>query len=295
MRDKNERVQELEPKSKRELMDLLAEELNGAYNGEITDSLRNDFMRACYERMDVDDSPFVKVQSHENYSSSWSTKKQLATALRMVLTERVGHPEHDGITSLNKRVLAELITAIQQGSESEVESNKELTEDVSAPPTRDGLPPRRFEDRLPAEKFHEYALYEWILSNRSETDGEHGVYVLDCTPPVREDEDFRVASLRTEVQEKVDAGHRLSKLEQAADALNNSERLYYVGYASDVPKRIREHLSGADSGGAKFTNMFAPQGLVDVTWFETERSAREYEPRRAEELTVPDESFGYAE
>ncbi|WP_143420580.1 GIY-YIG nuclease family protein [Halorubrum sp. Ib24] len=290
----NERVQRLASRPKSDLKELLSEELGESYNGEITNSLRNDFMRACWDQLNVDKSPFVKVQTHENYSSSWSKKKQLATVLRMELTEQVGRPEHAGITSLNKQVLAELITAIQQGS-SDTETQSECAREASGPPVRDSVPPQRFEDRLPAEKFYQYALYEWILSHRSETDGEHGVYVLDCTPPVSGEEDFRVQSLRTEVWEKVDAGNRLSKLERAADALNNSERLYYVGYASDVPKRIREHVGGAASGGAKFTNMFVPQALVDVTWFDMESNAREYEPRRADELTVSGESFGYAE
>lgn len=295
MGSSNERVQALESRSKTELKELLSEHLEDVYDKQITNSLRNDFMQACYEQMDVDESWSAKVQTHENYSPSWSKKRQLATVLRMVLTERVDRPKHQGITSLNKQVLAELIVAIEQSNEPATETRTETSQDSISPPTRDSLPDHRFEDRLSADAFHDYALYEWIMDHRSPTDGEHGVYVLDCTPPIDEAEDFQVKSLRTEVHKKSEAGHSLSKFERAAEAVNNSERLYYVGYAGDIPKRVREHVGGADSGGAKFTNMFVPQALVDVTWFDTERAARQYESRRARELTVPGESFAYAE
>jgi predicted GIY-YIG superfamily endonuclease len=87
----------------------------------------------------------------------------------------------------------------------------------------------------------------------------------------------------------------LTKLERAAHAATNGQRLYYVGYASDVPKRVRQHVGGAASGGAKYTNMFEPQALVDVSWYMTEGTARAHERRRAEELTTAGESNGYAE
>lgn len=292
--DTRSRVSELQSQDKKQLKQLLAAELGGAYAGQVTDSLRNDLMTACFKQIEQEQGPFEKVQSHENYSPSWSEKKQLATALRMVLSERVGHPDHSGITSLNKQVISEIIVAIQD-NEGDYQSQNGQSGRPSEIPDRSPVSEPRFDTPFPADKFNSYDLYEWLVERRSSDDGEHGVYVLDCTPPIDEDEDFRVASVRREVNQKSTTGEPLTKIERAAWALTQGERLYYVGYASDIPTRIRQHVSGAASGGAKFTNLFYPQALVDVSWYQTEATARREERRRAEELTVPGESFGYAE
>jgi len=293
-RETDNRMRELQSRNKDDLKRILSHELDEAYSPNITGSLRNDFMSACFEKIEPDQEPFEKVKSHENYAPSWSKKKQLATALRMLLTERVGHPEHDGITSLNKNVLAEIIVAIRDDGGTTLAQKNESSHSIDTP---DRNPPVEsdFQESFPAENFDSYDLYTWIVERRSTDDGEHAVYVLDCTPPLGKNEDFRVKSLRREAHQKSDSGQTLSKLEQAAEALNRGERLFYVGYASDVPNRIRQHVSGADSGGAKFTNMFSPQALVEVTWYQTESTARTQEPQRAEELTISGTSFGYAE
>lgn len=292
--DIRRQVRELKSQNKDQLKELLSQELDDAYNRPITNSLRNDFMLACFEQIVPEQEPFEKVRSHTNYSPSWSKKKQLATVLRMVLTEQVGHPEHDGVTSLNKTILAEIIVAIRHERGDEQNQNKESNQPVDVP---DQDPPTEstFKDTFPAEDFDSYALYTWIVDRRSSNDGEHGVYVIDCTPSPDNDEDFRVESLRQKAHQKSNAGQSLTKLERAAQALNRGERIYYVGYASDIPKRVRQHVSGADSGGAKFTNIFYPQALVEVSWYQTETTARSKENRRAGELIVPGESFGYAE
>ncbi|MBX0298149.1 hypothetical protein [Haloarcula nitratireducens] len=287
-------VRKLKAQDKSQLKQSLADELDGIYNRQITNSLRNDLMTACFGQIEPKQGPFEKVQSHENYSPSWSNKKQLATALRMSLSERVDRPEHDGITSLNKQVIAELIVAIRQ-TDTSTQDRDPKSEQSGTAPERTNVSDSPFDDTLPAADFDNYALYTWIVERRTTSAGEHGVYVLDCTPPIGEDEDFRVSSLRQDVSQKSNTGQSLTKIEKAAAALNRGERLYYVGYASDVPTRIRQHVSGADSGGAKFTNLFSPQALVDVSWYQTEMTARSEERRRATELTVSGESFGYAE
>jgi len=71
--------------------------------------------------------------------------------------------------------------------------------------------------------------------------------------------------------------------------------LYYIGYASDVPVRVRQHVDGRAAGGAECTNMFKPVSLVDVSWYDSEATARRHERQRADELTVPGESFAYWE
>lgn len=114
MTDTEVAVQQLTAKPKADLEAILADELGDAYPGAITGSLRNDFMRACYARIAANEDPYDRLRDHPNYEPDWGEKKSLATALRMLLTERVGHPEYDGITSLSKPVLAELVVAIRE-------------------------------------------------------------------------------------------------------------------------------------------------------------------------------------
>ncbi len=114
-----QRVRDLESKGKAELKCMLEQELGDAYPRDITDSLRNDFMRACCTRIAPTEQPLERVKEHPNYEESWSEKKSLATALRMLLTERVDHPSFDGITSLTKTVLAEIIVAIREADDAQ--------------------------------------------------------------------------------------------------------------------------------------------------------------------------------
>lgn len=292
-------VRKLQSRSKKKLKALLAEELSEVYSREITNSLRNDFMEACCRRIDPDGNPYERVRAHENYSPSWSTKRQLATALRMLLTERVDRPIQESITTLDKSVLAEIIVAIRVAKgDISIESEPASSESESVADflsIREERPERRFEDILPAESISGYELYRWITQYRSPTDGEHGVYVLDCTPPVGEEESSRMKALRQQAHRKSKAEKSLSKIEQAAEAANNGQRIYYVGYAADVPIRVRQHIGGASSGGAKFTNIFKPQALVDVSWYQKESVARKNEHRRSEELTILDQSYAYSE
>lgn len=54
-----------------------------------------------------------------------------------------------------------------------------------------------------------------------------------------------------------------------------------------------QHLKGAAAASARFTNLFRPRALVEVTWHDTEAAAKEYEHRRARELTDSRQSFAY--
>ena len=295
-----QRVDALEEKTKNQLKDLLSSELGSVYNRQITESLRNDFMFACYNQIKPKRNPLKQVESHENYSPSWKKKRSLATALRMTLTENVGHPREQGITSLNKRVLAELIVAIRVSNEDRTKATTKVPESNDS--GQKGMAPSRntptetpFDNVLLFEQVDGYELYEWISANRTPSSGEHGVYVLDCTPPVGDAERSRMKELRRKAYEKSSNGEQLTKIERAAQAANDNQRIYYVGYASDVPIRVRQHAGGRSAGGATFTNMFKPQALVEATWYETESLARKNEANRAEELTVPNKSYAYWE
>lgn len=119
MESPRQQVNELEAKNKSELKRILEGELDGEYTRDITNSLRNDFMRACCVRIAPNERPLERVREHPNYEGGWSEKKSLATALRMLLTERVDHPSFEGITSLTKTVLAEIIVAIREADDAE--------------------------------------------------------------------------------------------------------------------------------------------------------------------------------
>jgi predicted GIY-YIG superfamily endonuclease len=288
----NHNITALQSRKKTQLEEQLSQALGDFYPREIPRSLRNDFMWACFKQIAPDRDPFEMVRTHENYTPSWSKKKQLATALRMLLTERVGHPEQDGITSLTKTVLAEILVAIRQKHD---DTQPIESQQPREPPEREPVADPKFDSGCPVTDFDTCAVYEWIIEHRAPTDGEHGVYVLDCTPPEESRTDSRMESARRVASRKACHGHSLSKLERAAQAITQGKLLYYVGYTFDVPQRVRQHATGADAGGAKFTNRFTPQRLVEVSWYETEEVAREAESRRARELTVSGESFAYTE
>lgn len=257
-------------------------------------------MRACYEAIDSDIQPHEKLKGHLEYSpswQSWGTKRQLATALRLVLTDYVDRPQSEGLTSHDKRALAELVVAVRIANDGEDLPVTDSSDNggVASVPTRTAPPESSFDDPLPAKELESYELYSWIVRNRDETDGEHGVYILDSTPPVDGVEWSRMRTLRHQAAEKAEAGKPLDKREVAARSVTNGERIYYVGYASDVPSRVRQHVGGRAAGGADFTNMFKPVALVDVSWYDSEATARKHESLRADELTVPGESYAYWE
>lgn len=62
-----------------------------------------------------------------------------------------------------------------------------------------------------------------------------------------------------------------------------ADKILYVGYSSDLVRRIKEHLSG---NGAIFTSIARPTSLTTVNWFESKKQAREAEKELAEELTT---------
>ena len=306
MTETRNQVQRLESRSKPELKQLLASELGETFDGEITNSLRNDFMRACYERINPTERPLDRARTHENYSDSWGTKKTLATALRMLLTERVGRREHESITSVSKLVLAELIVAVkltdagssESGSSNRPPSSGSTSSTVTgeSPPVRQ--PPREspFDDVLPLEpSIQKRDVSEWGSAQQNKSNGAYAVYVLDCTPPIGAGESSQLKSLRRHAHSKNAERQPLNKIDEAACAANNNERVYYVGCTANLPKRITQHLGGAAAGGGDFTNLFKPNALVEVNWYETRATAENHEALRASELTKTGKSYGYYE
>ncbi len=151
-----------------------------------------------------------------------------------------------------------------------------------------------YPDPLPLDEVTCTDLERWVSASKPPTDHGHAVYILDCTPP-ENDRDFRVTEFIKHVQRKVDTSQSLNKLERAAYAAARGQQVFYVGYTSDVVDRVGRHLTGAAGGGAKFTNRFTPQLLVDVYWYETEQTAREQERKIEARIRSDDGFYAYSE
>lgn len=286
-------MEALGTRSKSELKRLLEVELGGAYERGITDSLRNDFLEACYARIAPEEDPRTRARSHDDYSGDWRPKRVLATALRMLLADRGVRPPNTPLTSLGAESLAQIIVAIRLRDEGVDTADAERT--VAEPPEREAPPSPTFPDRLSfAGGIAEPELREWLETHCAGRPDAFAVYVLDCTPPI-DGEPARVQTLRSRVADKREAGGALSKLEQAAAAVTRGERVYYVGYTGDIVDRIARHVGGGAHGTAEFLHTFRPQTLVEVTPYDREHRARQREAERARELTVPGESFAYWE
>lgn len=295
--DARHRVEELKAShTTAELKEQLGEKLSPGYSDGVPASLKNEFMQACFEQLAPNGSLTDRLKTHPSYTPDWRNKGRkhnLATALRLLLTERVGRESHAGITSLDKTVLAELIVAMTDGDEilqsGPKDTGGQLQEDAPERPTPNPIP---FTDTLDLEHASEDDLQRWVDQRRSNASDQFAVYVLDCTPPV-DTESPRITALRSTAATKVMNGKPMSEVEQAAAALNEGERLFYVGFTADVATRLKQHQTGAAAAGADFTNLFAPQKAIDVAWYADEAEARRQESIRAEELAEPGEFFTY--
>lgn len=298
MNSRQDDVTRLQRRTKAELKEILADLLPDD-SDEIPGSLRSDFLLACYEQIDDQQSPFERVTDHRNYTQDRPKKWQLATSLRMLLTERVGRPASDGITSLNKQFLAEVVVAIRTAGEpvpdsTHADASVDPEESIRHDPPPERTPPAdsHFEDGVALDSQSEATLEKWVADRVDESAASHFVYVLDCTPPV-EGENWRRRLLRRDAARKRQQESRLSDVDRAALAVTAGSRVYYVGRTGDVVGRISRHLGGADAGGAEFLNAFPPRRIVDVDCYPTKEAALGAEARRSEELNRRDGVFSY--
>lgn len=275
------------------LRNLLPEESESAVRG----SLNNEFKEACFHRIAPDLDSYEYVQQWQNYSDAWETKrgKSLATALRMLLTEQIGLPEYSVLDGYKIPVLAQIIVGIHAADNDVVRSADahapatlppEIPLPLENPPTRSQSETTQFDDRTSLDDVAE------LVPHSVCGDEKYAVYVLDCTPPIT-DERQVLRKLRRDAWAKADAGYNLEPKEAAAQALNKGETVFYIGQTNDIFDRIERHRIGASAGSARFTNLFYPQGIVELSWHDTEDQAKSFEKQRAAELTVPGESYAY--
>lgn len=281
-------VQRLQSRTKPELKQLLADELGDSYHQAIPGSLKNAFLRACYDRIHPGHDPIDRAREHPDYSESWREKRKLATALRMLLSALGVREPGTPLTQLDKPALAQLIVAIRLADEGETPTDGNSA-NIDAP-SRPSPSQQIFDEILTLDEATEEDVKKWV-GERQPNSRTHAVYVLDCTAP-RDAEPISLSQLRARV-EKEREKRELSGRDKAAASLTDGERVYYVGYTNDVVDRVARHCGGASYGGGTFTNTFPPQAIVDVTWFETEQEARRMEAQIAAELTEDGERFAY--
>lgn len=282
------------------LWELLDDELRDVYNGELPTNLSVEFLRACYTSIAPGEDPHDRLEKyHDNYSEQWvqsrTEQAQLATALKLLLHERVSRSEGDVINSATIQLLSELIVAMRTASDEYADqwlTDEEREKRLGAAPERGTPPESPFKDELSFEEALTPKLADWLDERRSESAGSHAVYVLNCTPEIGEAEDSKIRSLRSRV---ATSDTVTDPVEKAARAVNNNERVFYVGSANDIRERMQRHDRLPSYGGANFTATFQPNALVEVSWHETRGEALEHEQKRAQELTRPGESYAYSE
>jgi hypothetical protein len=294
MHEREETVERIERQnSKAELWRLLEDELDGAYGGELPTNQNTDFLRSCFSSTAPEDSPRECLERQfEGYSAEWEREKNekhfLATALKCLLFERVGRSKDNTIGHPTKLYLAQLIVALRTADEGAIYSEDS---NIRSAPSLDERPAHRFEPGFPFNQIDTSGLEEWVESQRSDQDGHHAVYVIDCTPETGEGEDRRVRGLRGRVHKK---GISSDPRDKAAAAVNNGECIYYVGQTINVPKRMRQHSEGMTAGGAKFLSLFKPVEIVKLTWHKKKEIER-LEKKRADELTEPGGPYAFCE
>lgn len=295
MADLRQEYNELLNQPKSTLENQLRELLPNNYRDRLTGNPNAGLLEGAFKRIEPDENPYSFVKTWHNYDPSWNKGKSVATALRMLLTEQIGLPRYEVISGYTKPTLSKMVLGIE-AADDDVPRGEELHVPLTLP--NDIEPPLPNPPELPeesAESNHEIIPLtdlNSINSTYGNPSRKSAVYVLDCTP-VSTHERKAMWQFRRDTLAKQEAGYELSDREQYAQALNEGERVYYVGQTKDIIKRMKEHRDGAASGGGYFTNFFKPRGLIDITWYDSEVDARAGEESRSSELNRPGVSRAY--
>ena len=298
MADFREEIHRLQnEQTKSELIDALAERL-----GERVTSV-NPLTEAMFAKIRPDTHPVKYARESGSYSGDNSRVAMNATALKILLHKQVGRPLYEPVESLVKQDFAECIAAVdafQKGIEHGLGAHTPTTLPLNVDGFVDEPPDRSRTPNSPVEVIVDLESetgIQQVDAQFNTADSSYFVYVLDCTPPIR-DEPPKIWDRRRAVQTKIDAGASLPELEpkeQATQALNQNKRVYYVGSTNDIATRVREHLSGTDKSGVNFTNTLPPRALVKVQNCDLRARAESLEGALAEELTSKDGLYAYSD
>lgn len=295
MADFREQLQTLSSRTTRDLEDELRRLLDRRHESTVRGSLNNDFKEACFTRIAPDTDPEDYLRDWPNYNDSWGPGKSLATALRMLLTDQIGLPVYAVLDGYKKQVLAEIIIGIRaadNGIKRAANAHVPVTLPPDIPLPVEDPPSRTRQSDSREANLTSLSNVSDMLPPSQEPPDKYAVYVLDCTPPVKEERDA-LYQLRRDAWAKAEYGYRLNPKERSAQALNRGERVLYIGQTNDVVDRMERHRDGASAGSARFTNLFYPKGVIEVSWHSSEDEAKAYEQQRTTELTVSGESFAY--
>lgn len=298
MADLREEIHQLQTaNTKSELIDILAERL-----GKRTTSV-NPLTAAMFDELRPGTRPVEYARKSEDYSQETSRVATNAIALKILLHEQVGRPLYEPVETLVKQDFAECIAAVDafhegvtpgMGLHTPTTLPLNVDEFVDEPPNRFSTPNSSFDSVADLESS---SGIDNVDAQYDTTDSTYYVYVLDCTPPIDE-EPGKIWDRRRAVQTKIEAGISVSELEpkeQAIHALNQENRVYYVGSTNDVAKRVQEHLSGTDKSGVNFTNTLPPRTLVKVQSCDSRARAKTMEGALARKLTKKECVFAFSD
>jgi hypothetical protein len=110
-----------------------------------------------------------------------------------------------------------------------------------------------------------------LLPHADGSSNTSAVYILECTSN---------GNPATTAIETAVSGNSVKSHTGAASA----PRLFYVGVASNVHRRLCQHLNSPGDEGAYFTAMYPPVSVRHVEWFPNYQLARRAEPIIADVL-----------
>jgi len=277
--------------------------IGDSYDVATETSLKNPFLEACFDRIDPNQNWEELVKTHENYDDSWGPQKKRATALRMLMTEQIGWPENKGLLGFQREYLAGILLAIEASDQGISRSDNHVKVTLEPDFELDLLSEELPERTCPELDFPTLMTFsDTVKSNASSllkdrgidpTSGNHHVvYVINCTPDAN-DEASSIISTRKDAQAKKKSGKALNEREAAAEFLNESKCILYVGYSHEFPNRMRRHYEGKSSGSADFTSLYKPKRLLKVTDHPSEEEAKKIERNRADKLRRETDCYVY--
>lgn len=301
MADLREKISRLQSNhTKKELLDKFASRTG------VRATSWNPFTKAVFNTIAPEHTRDGYARRHDDFSEGLNPVEKHALALRLLLHEQIGAPLFDTRGQLKKLDYAEAIAAIDayqenvpRGRELHIPTELPMEVDSFAEVSkRSHISKVKYEPVLEFHEIPEHESEEWIRRNIQNSQDPFHVYVLDCTPPIGDEEPAKITYQRRVAQSKMDAGssyHSLSPIEKAAIALNENKLFYYVGMSNDVVDRIRRHNAGSGHHGNQFTHVYRPQRLIEIQGCSSTLEARNLEGERARELHAQDGIFVYSD
>jgi len=261
----------------------------------------NELFRHILPRVNV----FDYVHQRQENAEDWDDLRKRGTALRILLNRQIGRPKYERIGNLTNRDRAEFVMAAKaydEGYDLASGAYMPTTLPIGAeqywnnPPSRTTLPERHLDTIVNLEGEYESTLENWLKNNGDVRDAPYGVYVLDCTPATGMNEPNSIQSLRRDIQATVEFGADIDgSVKKAGTALNQDCRIYYVGMAENLNKRIAAHIAGAHKSATDYTNLFPPVSLCELWGCETENDAKNLEGNRADEINRMERAFAHSD